>query len=214
MLLTKNQIESVRYQLKKLGVNSTNEEIRNSAENFKDFDPELVAQQIVANKTQSLTISDEIDTPSNQSEETNMLALLDNQETNPTTLTTTKKHELVKIKSIELGIDLADTDVVKIADMVAIQIDDTVDFLNEVAVVIENFFITRNTQAKSILDEKIDKIAAIINSRNDDLGDIFNSSNQKLNSIVAECTQVEKDYKSTYQTRLESIREILKLPTF
>jgi hypothetical protein len=208
MLLTKNQIESVRYQLKKLGVNSTNEEIRNSAENFKDFDPELIAQEILSNKTQSLTISDEINTPT----DTNMLALLNTQENNPTTLTTTKKHELIKIKSVELGIDLADTDVAKIADMVTIQIDDTVDFLNEVAVVIENFFITRNTRAKSIIDEKIDKIAAIVNSRNDDLGDIFNSSNQKLNSIVAECTQVETDYKSTYQTRLESIREILKLP--
>jgi hypothetical protein len=163
----------------------------------------------LSNKTQSLTISDEINTPT----DTNMLALLNNQENNPTTLTT-KKHELIKIKSVELGIDLADTDVAKIADMVAIQIDDTVDFLNEVAVVIENFFITRNTRAKSIIDEKIDKIAAIVNSRNDDLGDIFNNSNQKLNSIVAECTQVETDYKSTYQTRLESIREILKLPTF
>jgi hypothetical protein len=195
--------------LRKLGVNSSNDEIRNSAENFKDFDPELIAQEILSNKTQSLTISDEINTPT----DTNMLALLNNQENNPTTLTT-KKHELIKIKSVELGIDLADTDVAKIADMVAIQIDDTVDFLNEVAVVIENFFITRNTRAKSIIDEKIDKIAAIVNSRNDDLGDIFNNSNQKLNSIVAECTQVETDYKSTYQTRLESIREILKLPTF
>jgi hypothetical protein len=210
MLLTKNQIESVRYQLRKLGVNSSNDEIRNSAENFKDFDPELIAQEILSNKTQSLTISDEINTPT----DTNMLALLNNQENNPTTLTTTKKHELIKIKSVELGIDLADTDVAKIADMVTIQIDDTVDFLNEVAVVIENFFITRNTRAKTIIDEKIEKIAAIINSRNEDLGDIFNSSNQKLNSIVGECTQVEKDYKSAYKTRLESIREILKLPTF
>ncbi|MFM6158230.1 MAG: hypothetical protein ACKPE3_35435, partial [Sphaerospermopsis kisseleviana] len=139
-----------------------------------------------------------------------MLSLLESTPTN-NTLTTTQKHELVKIKSVELGIDLVDVEVIKIADMVSTQITDSIGFLNEVTALIQEFFTNRNSQAKLIIDEKINNITTIINTGNEQLGDIFNGANQKLNSIVNECNQVETDYKSTYQTRLESIREILKL---
>ncbi|MFM6158994.1 MAG: hypothetical protein ACKPE3_39435, partial [Sphaerospermopsis kisseleviana] len=128
------------------------------------------------------------------------------------TLTTTQKQELVKLKSVELGVNLSESEVLKIADMVAIQVNDSIDFLNEVTALIQQFFINRNNQAKFVIDEKIENITTIINTGNEHLGDIFNGANQKLSSIVDECNQVETDYKSTYKTKLESIREVLKLP--
>ncbi|MFM6254279.1 MAG: hypothetical protein ACKPEQ_34925, partial [Dolichospermum sp.] len=62
MQVNKNQIEAVRYQLKKLNTTSTNEEIRLTANGFNDFDAVLIANQIVANKTQSLVIGDNVAT--------------------------------------------------------------------------------------------------------------------------------------------------------
>lgn len=212
-MLNKNQIETVRYQLKKLGIRCTNEEIRLAANDFNDFDALLIAQQIAAKKSNSLaTTENEITTPGNN-EETNMLALLDNQETaNINTLTTTQKHALIQIKSQELGIDLSVTEITKISDMVSEQINDSINFLNEVGIIISEFFINRNSQVKDIVDEKINNIATIINTGNVELGDIFSSANQRLIDIAIECNRVNTDYKSTYRDKLESIREILKLP--
>ena len=216
MLLNKNQIEAVRYQVKKLNSSCTNDEIRNCAANYKDFDAVLIAQSIVNNKTNSLTINEsEITTPANtnQTEESNMLALLDNQETtNTSNLTTTQKHALIQIKSQELGIDLSVSEITKISDMVGEQINDSINFLNEVGSIIQEFFTNRNNQVKDIVNQKVNDIAQIINTKNDELGDIFNGANQRLIDIASECSQQKTDYKSTYKTKLESIREILKLP--
>ena len=194
-----------------MNVVSNYEEIRNFAANFKEFDAVLIAQTIAANKINSLATNNAINLPddTNWSDENNMLALLNEEST---TLTNTKKQELVKIKCVELGIDLVDADIVKIADMVAIQVNDTVEFLNEVTTLIQEYFINRNNQTKSIIDEKINNITTIINTSNEHLGDIFNNANDRINSIVGECSKVKTDYKSTYKTKLESIREILKLP--
>lgn len=209
MILNKNQIEAVRYQLKKLGVNGTNDDIRNCAANFKDFDAVLIAQQIAANKTNSLATNDN----TNQSEESNFLALLDNEEiTQSTTLTTTQKQELVKIKSVELGIELNESEIISIVDMVENQIQDSIDFLNEVGILISEFFSNRNKQAKDLVNSKVDSIKRIINAKNEELGDIFNGANQELINVTKDCIQQKTDYKSTYKRKLESIREILKLP--
>ena len=55
MLLNKNQIEAVRYQVKKLNSTCTNDEIRNSADKFKDFDAVLIANDVVSCRTTDLT---------------------------------------------------------------------------------------------------------------------------------------------------------------
>ncbi|MFM6138470.1 MAG: hypothetical protein ACKPCP_30760, partial [Sphaerospermopsis kisseleviana] len=66
-------------------------------------------------------------------------------------------------------------------------------------------------QVKSLIDEKVENITTIINTGNEQLGDIFSSANEKLNNIINNGSQVATDYKSPYKTKLESIREILKL---
>jgi hypothetical protein len=215
MILNKNQIEAVRYQIKKLGTTCTNDEIRNSADKFKDFDAVLIANSIVNARATDLTTipqNEELSPATKSNNDDSMLSLLEVPTPQANTLTTTQKHELVKIKSVELGIDLIDTEVIKIADMVSTQINDSVDFLNEVTALIQEFFTNRNKQVKDIVNQKVNDIATIINTGNEQLGDIFNGSNERLNSIVNECSKVNTDYKSTYKTKLESIKEILKLP--
>jgi hypothetical protein len=214
MLLNKNQIEAVRYQLTKLGTKGTNEEIRQSADNFKDFDAVLIANDVVSSRTTELSTTSqnqELEPATEINVNDSMLSLL-NQETPQTnTLTTTQKHALIQIKSQELGIDLSATEIYKISDMVSEQINDSINFLNEVGILISEFFTNRNNQVQDIVNQKIEDIATIINTGNEQLGDIFNGANKRLIDIASESSRVKTDYKSTYQSKLESIREMLKL---
>jgi hypothetical protein len=214
MLLNKNQIEAVRYQVKKLGNTCTNDEIRNSASKFKDFDAILIANDIVNSRNSGLSIipqNEELETVTESSADDSMLSLLEVPAPKNNQLTTIQKHDLIQIKSRELGIDLSLNEITKISDMVSDQINDSISFLNEVGTIISEFFSTRNNQVQGIVNQKINDIANIINTKNDQLGDIFSSANQRLNDIAGECNQVNTDYKSTYRDKLESIREILKL---
>lgn len=213
MLLNKNQIEAVRYQLTKLGSKASNDEIRVSAENFKDFDAILIANHVLNARTSELSIipqNEELTPATQPSNDDSMLSLLNNS-TPQNTLTTTQKHALIQIKSQELGIDLSITEITKISDMVSEQINDSINFLNEVGILIKEFFDARNNQVQDIVNQKIEHIATIINTKNEQLGDIFNGANKRLIDIANESSQVKTDYKSTYQIKLESIREILKL---
>lgn len=213
MLLNKNQIEAVRYQIKKLGSTCTNDEIRNSADKFSDFDAIAIANDVIGSRNSELTTihqNEELTPATESNNDDSMLSLLDTA-TPQNTLTTTQKHALIQIKSQELGIDLSVTEITKISDMVSLQINDSIDFLNQVGLIITDFFNNRNNQARQIVDEKIEDIARIINSKNDELGDIFNSANNRLMDIASSCNRERSDYKSTYRDKLESIREMLKL---
>jgi hypothetical protein len=141
-----------------------------------------------------------------------MLSLLEVPVPQKNTLSTTQKHALIQIKSQELGIDLSIAEISKISDMVSDQIIDSINFLNEVGSLISEFFANRNNQVQQVVEQKISDIANIINAKNEQLGDIFNSANQRLIDIASECNREKTDYKSTYQSKLESIREMLKLP--
>ena len=214
MLLNKNQIEAVRYQLTKLGTKATNDEVRQSADKFNEFDAVLIANDVVNNRTTDLTTipqNQELEPATESSNDDSMLSLLDSPTPANNTLTTTQKHALIQIKSQELGIDLNINEVEKISDMVSEQINDSINFLNEVGSIIQEFFANRNNQVRDIIDQKIEDIATIINSKNDELGDIFNSANNRLMDIASSCNREKTDYKSPYQSKLESIREILKL---
>ena len=219
MLLNKAEIEKIRYQLTKLGTKGTNDEIRNSAEKFKDFDAVLIANDVVSSRTSELTTipqNDELEPATEHATESSnddsMLSLLNNPTPQTNTLTTTQKHALIQIKSQELGIDLNVQEITKISDMVSEQINDSIDFLNEVGILISEFFTNRNNQVQDIVNQKIEDIAQIINTGNEQLGDIFNGANKRLMDIANESNQVKTDYKSSYRDKLESIREILKLP--
>jgi hypothetical protein len=214
MLLNKNQIEAVRYQVKKLNSTCTNDEIRNSADKFKDFDAVLIANDVVSCRTTDLTTipqNHELEPATESSNDDSMLSLLDVSTPANNTLTTTQKHALIQIKSQELGIDLSVTEITKISDMVSEQINDSINFLSEVGILISEFFTNRNNQVQDIVNQKIEDITQIINTGNEQLGDIFNGANRRLMDIANESSQVKTDYKSGYQSKLESIREILKL---
>lgn len=213
MLLNKNQIEAVRYQVKKQNQTCTNDEIRIIADKFKDFDAILIANDVINSRSSELstiTQNEEITTSTDSNNDDSMLSLL-NHESKPNTLTNTQKHALIQIKSQELGINLSVSEITTISDMVNEQINDSVNFLSEVSIAIREFFNNRNNQVNDIVNQKINDITNIINTGNEQLGDIFNGANNRLNQIANECNQVKTDYKSTYQINLESIREILKL---
>ena len=212
MLLNKNQIEAVRYQVKKQNQTCTNDEIRISADKFKDFDAILMANDVINSRSSELsthTQNEEI-TTSTDSNNDSMLSLL-NHESKPNTLTNTQKHAIIQIKSQELGINLSVSEITTISGMVNEQINYSINFLNEVGIIIREFLNNRNNQVNDIVNQKINDITNIINTGNEHLGDIFNGANNRLNQIATECSQVKTDYKSTYQINLESIREILKL---
>ncbi|MFY7885995.1 MAG: hypothetical protein ACOVOV_14240 [Dolichospermum sp.] len=214
MLLNKNQIEAVRYQCKKLNSTCSNDEIRNSADKFKDFDAILIANEIINSRTSGLSIipqHEELETVVESTSTDSMLSLLEVAVPKSNTLTTAEKHDLIQIKSQELGISLNINEISKISEMVSDQISDSINFLNEVGILISEFFTNRNNQVQSIVEQKINDISNIINTKNEQLGDIFSSANQRLNDIAGECNREKTDYKSTYQSKLESIREILKL---
>ena len=215
MLLNKNQIEAVRYQCKKLNSTCSNDEIRNSASKFKDFDAILIANDIVNSRNSGLSIipqHEELETVTESNADDSMMTLLEVPAPKSNTLSTTQKHDLIQIKSQEMGIDLSATEIYKISDMVSDQINDSINFLNEVGSIISEFFTNRNNQVQQAVEQKINDIANIINTKNEQLGDIFNSANQRLTDIASECNREKADYKSTYRDKLESIREILKLP--
>ena len=215
MVLNKNQIEAVRYQVKKLNNTCSNDEIRNSADKFKDFDAILIANDVINSRGSELLIvaqNEDLATVTESSNDDSMLSLLEVSTPKTNSLTTAQKHSLVQIKSQELGITLSLNEITKISDMVSDQVNDSINFLNEVGIIISEFFTNRNNQVQQAVEQKISDIANIINTKNDQLGDIFNSANQRLVDIASDCNREKTDYKSSYQSKLESIREILKLP--
>ena len=200
MTTQKSDIEKIRYQLKKLGLTASNDEIRLAINNFEgDFDPVSIAQTIV--NQNSLSIQ-------NNNSENDFLALLPDDSK---TLSVAKKQELIQIKSQELGIELSSSDISKIADMATIQINDSIEYLDAIAIIIQEYFRNRNIEAENIIDEKIQNITSIINSENKYLGDVFNVANRKIDSLIEDCNSQKTDYKSSYKSKIKDIREMLKL---
>ena len=207
MVLNKNQIEAIRYQLKKNNLNATNDEIRLAANDFIDFDAILIADKIISNKSNSLAIKSD----SNDELDSSMIDLYQSNSNSKSELSLREKNELIKIKSIELGIDLSVSDVEKISDMVSKSVDDALDYLDEVSIIILDFFNDRNKKASNIINQKINDISRIINSKNEALGDIFESANTSLNDLISDCSREKLQYKSPYKSKLESIKELLKI---
>ena len=201
MQLTKNQIEAIRYQLKKNNQNATNDEIRLVSNDFSEFDAILIADKIISNKSNSLSIkSDDLDN--------SMIDLY--QSNSKSELSKSEKNNLIKIKSLELGIDLSVSEIEKIADIATLQISESMNFLDNVEILISDYFNARNNRVQDNLNRKIDDISNIINSKNSQLADIFNGTNQRLLEIVDDCRE-KTDYKSSYNSKIESFKKILKL---
>lgn len=201
MNLSKAQLEAVRNVLSSKGVTATNEEIRSAASDFTEWEKgvtsRLIADKIVKTRNSLATL--ENNEQSNNSTEKN-------------TLTTQQRHTLTLIQSQQMGIELNQAEIIEVSQMVADEVSDSIDYLTQVGELIKQFITNRNNQARTAINQKVSDIADIINTGNEQLGDIFNNANKQLNDIVKDCKQKKADYKSPYRDRLESIREILKLP--
>lgn len=211
MQLNKNQIEAVRYQLKKLNTTSTNEEIRLTANGVDDFDAVLIAQQIVANKTQSLVISEDNDNDvsileSSQQGIENRKQETENEETPQSSgLATTTKNELVASTADNLGIELSTAEIDQIADNFDAGSDDFSQILEQVKTAIIAYVqhkIASNNQ----------KIVNTINEISQVASDGFEENSQTLTNGLKQLNQQLVQQSSDFKSRLAGTLSRFKLP--
>ncbi|MHC5612523.1 MAG: hypothetical protein ACYTXA_16290 [Nostoc sp.] len=195
MELTKSQVEQVRYQIKKLGASAANDEIRQAAANYSEFDAVVIAQHIVNGQKLSVVES------SIQPVKNSQLGL-----------TVPQKQELVKIQAGFMGIELNQLEIQTIASQADTAIADNIEFLREVKGLIREFIAVRNQNFQSKTSQIVNDIADVINAGEIELSQIVTQTNDRLNSIVNQCKEVATDYKSDYKSRLQGMRESLKLP--
>jgi chemotaxis regulatin CheY-phosphate phosphatase CheZ len=197
MELTKSQVEQVRYQLKKLGASAGNDEIRQAAANYSEFDAVVIAQHIVNGQElakSTLTVQPVQPVKSSQ-----------------LGLTVPQKQELVKIQAGFMGIELNQLEIQTIASQADTAIADNIEFLREVKGLIREFLAVRNQNFQSKTSQIVNDIADVINAGEIELSQIVTQTNDRLNSIVNQCKEVATDYKSDYKSRLQGMRESLKL---
>lgn len=186
MDITKNQLEAVRYQLKKIGQSASNDEIREAARSLESFDAVKVAELVLTSRNTQLS-------------------------TSQAGLTISQKQELVKIQAGFMGIELSQVEIQNIASSADNQITDNIDFLLEVQGLIKEFLSKRNQQFQHQTAQIVDGIAAIINDGEQELAQIVTNTNERLRDIVGQCQAVKTDYKSPYKSRIQSMRESLGL---
>lgn len=198
MTLERNQYESVRYQLKKLVGEETyktsgytNEEIRIAAEDVNPFEALTVANRVLANRTSQLAKQEK------------------NEQVQA--LTVAQKHSLTKMQADFMGITLSENEIQKIASSANNEITDNIEFLLEIKQLIETYLAHRNEQFQKQTSNIVRDIADVINAGNDELAKITEETNETLRDIVSQCEEIKRDYKSPYKSRLESIRELLKV---
>lgn len=195
MELTKSQVEQVRYRIQKLGSSAANEQIREAAANYSEFDAVVIAQHVVNGQKLSKV-------------ETSIQPLNNSQ----SGLTIPQKQELVKIQAGFMGIELNQLEIQTIASQADTAIADNIEFLREVQGLIREFLAVRNQKFQSKTSQIVNDIADVINAGEIELSQIVTQTNDRLNSIVNQCKEVATDYKSPYQDRIKSMRESLKLP--
>jgi len=199
MELNKSQLESIRYQIKKLGGTAGNDEIRSVAANYSEFDAVLIAQHVV---NEQLKVSSSLSVQPVQPVKSSQLGL-----------TVPQKQELVKIQAGFMGIELNTHEIQTIASQADTGIADNIEFLTEVKGLIKEFLAVRNQNFKSKTNQIVNDIADVINAGEIELSQIVTNTNDRLNSIVSQCKEVATDYKSPYQDRIKGLRQTLGLPT-
>ncbi|MBD2503929.1 hypothetical protein [Anabaena azotica] len=203
MALERKDYEAVRYQLKKLvgedkyNLNKyTNNEIRIAAENFQEFDPVAIANQVVANRSTEIVQETNAEIESEQSK----------------ALTISEKRSLAKMQASYMGIALSEIEIEQIVSSASNEITDNIEFLLEVKGLIQAYLANRNAMFQRQTSGIVEDIVDVINAGNDELARITEDTNETLRGIVEKCNGMKEDYKSPYKSRLESIRELLKVP--
>lgn len=187
MELNKNQVEAVRYQLKKIGQAGSNDEIRTAASQFDNFDAVAISQTVLTNRTSDLT-----------------------PQQSPG-LTVAQKSDLVTMQAGFMGIELTQLEVQNIVNNTDESITDNIEFLREVQQLIKDFLTVRNAQFNQQTNQIVENIAGVIRDGETELAQIMTNTNERLRDIVEQCKEQKANYKSPYKSRLESIREMLKV---
>lgn len=205
MLSERKDYEAVRYQLKRIVGNEqygldryTNDEIRIAAQEFEDFEPKKIAEKVIANRQASQIVQQGNSESALNAKRSEALTIAD-------------KHSLTKIQASQMGIVLSDSEVARIVTSANDQITDTIGFLIEVKELIQAYLNSRNQKFQRETSAIVQDISEIINASNVEIGVITEETNETLKAIVEECNQANRDYKSPYVNRLESIREVLKI---
>ncbi|MFM5944321.1 MAG: hypothetical protein ACKO9G_13280, partial [Dolichospermum sp.] len=164
---------------------------RLTANGFNDFDAVLIANQIVANKTQSLVIGDDVATEDLAEVKETLITEDDDSAIAP--LATTTKNELVANTAGSLGIELSTNEIDHIANNFDNSSDDFTGTLEQVKSAIIAYVqhkIASNNQ----------KINEVVNEIGDVIADGFNSNNETLNNglkqLNHQLTQQSTDFKS------------------
>lgn len=195
MQVDKNQVEAIRYQLKKIGQAASNNEMRKAAEQFDTFDALAISQAVIKNRSNSLETVNQVS----------------NLQPNQNALTTTQKSELVSMQAGFMGIELSQLEVQNIVNKTDETITDNIEFLREVQQLIKDFLAVRNEQFQKHTNQIVEDIAGVIRDGEVELAQIMTGTNERLRDIVDQCKQAKMEYRSPYKSRLEGIREMLKI---
>ncbi|MFM6911765.1 MAG: hypothetical protein ACKPKW_21905 [Dolichospermum sp.] len=216
MQVNKNQIEAVRYQLKKLNTTSTNEEIRLTANGFNDFDAVLIANQIVANKTQSLVIGDDVATEDlTEVKETlitedddSAIAVPSPNETitnEPAPLATTNKSELIASTAGKLGIELSIADIELIAQNVNYSSDDLRESLEEIKSAIIAFVRHKIALNSQKIDDTLQEITQVA-------ADGFNQNSEQLTTGLKQLNRQLVQQSTDFKSKIKATLSVFQLP--
>ena len=199
-MLNKNQIEQIRYQVKKLGLTVSNEEIRQACEGV-DFDPVAIAQTIAAKQSSAIAKASPkaIDNPVSQPQN---LAVVE-------AMSQPQKLAVVEQKNLELNLNLTDSELMEIVHSADNQISDNLAFIDAVNLAIDEFLSARNQKVASEFSKRLGNVQSTIERKNNELEAIFKGANQTVVELVEGS---KTDYKSTLSERVKSLRKTLSLP--
>ena len=154
MTSLKSDIEKIRYQLKKLGRQATNDEIRLAIDSFEgEFDPEKIALSMIAtiaiNKPNSGIIARDL-----------------------------------KTEIASLGIEISQSEIKEMVSGFKEFYRDTSDYLQQIKVFLSQYLQARNEKISGFLDSEIQEISSLIANKNIEFESIINNRNSEINKLV------------------------------
>lgn len=167
---------SVRYHLKKLGTNFTNQQIQD----FIDSNPDLPTPQLIAQKM------------------TNTISTIDNaQKMELSTIDNAQKMELItqKVSKLEFKPDETRNIIQLLVETYQDRAISYLDMLNQLEIDLAEYLKARNLKIKEKINESNYRISNIFTSANEDLNDTVNDNNSSLNELFKSVQKETDDFK-------------------
>lgn len=200
MNLDKNQIDAVRYQLKKLGIQETipATEIREEANKINSDDALLIAQGIAANKSVGLaTVSQ-----GNQEPEAGLA-----------TVTQKQKETMIRKEAKSLGIVLDPKDIKQIALDIKVSYDSQQKTLNNAKELILAFLAHTQNQLALAKNQTREEIAQAVEQFNEVLSQQNQDTNEFFNTLAENQKKLYNENQQTLDGWLASIQEAFTIPS-